>query len=334
MVWAGNQNAQRMILNDEKSRKVQILRGLAIIAVVFIHSTPTGFSQVVFRPFLNFAVGLFLFLSGMLSYPKKNSTAKRLKKVIIPYVIWSLVYTVLYNYKTPLLIPQLMLKNLLIADAAPIMYYIFVYCELTLLIPLIDKLAKSKYKYLGFVIAPLEIIIMRLIPMIIGMELNPYILIIRSVSFVGWFTYYYLGYLLGNGIIKIDFSKVKLYIAFAVAVLIQMLEGYWYFCMGDSNCGTQLKLSALLSGTIFVLIGYKFINSEKNYQFKLIKLVGDNSFGIYFLHIAIIMILNKLPLFNTIAIYPINAVIALVISVVIVVFGKKLLGKFGKYIAF
>lgn len=31
------------------SNKIQILRGLAIVAVVFIHNTPGGISQVVFH---------------------------------------------------------------------------------------------------------------------------------------------------------------------------------------------------------------------------------------------------------------------------------------------
>ena len=56
--------------NMQKDNNIQILRGIAIVAVVFIHNTPAG-GQIICRPFLNFAVGLFLFLSGMLT---KTST--------------------------------------------------------------------------------------------------------------------------------------------------------------------------------------------------------------------------------------------------------------------
>lgn len=63
-----------------ESKKIQILRGLAIIAVVFIHNTPGGLAQVFCRPFLNFSVGLFLFLSGMLSDAGRYDPGKRLKK--------------------------------------------------------------------------------------------------------------------------------------------------------------------------------------------------------------------------------------------------------------
>lgn len=48
-----------MRLTTEQSEKIQILRGIAIIAVVCIHCAPGGLLQVYIRPFLNFSVGLF-----------------------------------------------------------------------------------------------------------------------------------------------------------------------------------------------------------------------------------------------------------------------------------
>ena len=55
-----------MKMSKEKSYKIQMLRGLAIIAVVVIHNIPSELAQVWCRPLVNFAVGLFLFLSGFL----------------------------------------------------------------------------------------------------------------------------------------------------------------------------------------------------------------------------------------------------------------------------
>ena len=67
-----------MKLTAKQSNNVQILRGLAILAVVFIHNTPSGIAQVYFRPFLNFSVGLFLFFSGMLSNVNNWNHRKRI----------------------------------------------------------------------------------------------------------------------------------------------------------------------------------------------------------------------------------------------------------------
>ena len=94
-----------MELTQNKSYKIQVLRGLAIIAVVFIHNTPNGLPQVWCRPFLNFSVGCFLFLSGMLSNAQRRNPTKRIMKVIIPYVIWTLPYVIVRNIKQPGQIP-------------------------------------------------------------------------------------------------------------------------------------------------------------------------------------------------------------------------------------
>ena len=42
-------------LTELQSKKVQLLRWLAIIAGVFIHNTPNGLAQVFCRPLLNFS---------------------------------------------------------------------------------------------------------------------------------------------------------------------------------------------------------------------------------------------------------------------------------------
>lgn len=201
-----------MEIISNKSYKIQVLRGLAIIAVVFIHNTPDGLAQVLCRPFLNFSVGLFLFLSGMLSDVSKWNPKKRIVKVLIPYAIWTLIYVILSNVNTLSAIPMSYVINLLTGKGAAIMYYIFIYCEFTLLIPIIDKLARSRYKWIGFVIAPAEIVIMRSIPLVFGIEIPILLSTIRSISCLGWFTYFYLGYLLGNNMIQLKISMQKLII--------------------------------------------------------------------------------------------------------------------------
>ena len=320
-------------LSENASYKIQMLRGLAIIAVVLIHNTPTGIAQVWCRPFINFAVGLFLFLSGLLSNADNWNPIRRITKVIIPYIIWSAVYVVLYNFKDISHIPVIYLKMLLTAGAAAVMYYIFVYCELTILIPVIDKLSRSKFKWIGFIISPVEIVVMRLIPLITGYELNETVSTIVNVSCLGWFVYFYLGYLIGNGRLEIRLSSRKLVLMWIGAIILQILEGYRYLSLGEQNCGTQLKLTAILSGVLFALLAYKFIVSEHVVTNKLLKLLGDKSFGIYFSHLAVMWVLVRVPYYKTFAVYPINAVITLFVSLICVIIGKRILGKYAKYLA-
>ena len=63
-------------MTKQKSNKIQILRGLAIIAVVCGHTIPLNLSSLFIKPVLNLSVALFLFLSGYLSSAKKWNPKK------------------------------------------------------------------------------------------------------------------------------------------------------------------------------------------------------------------------------------------------------------------
>lgn len=314
-----------------QSKHIQLLRGLAIIAVVLIHTAPGGLYQVFLRPFLNFCVGLFLFLSGMLSDANKWSPLKRIVKVLIPYLIWTLVYVFLNNIHNLAAIPRLYIEQTITGQSAGMMYYVFVYCEFTLLIPLIDKLAKSKLKYLGFVIAPLEIIAVRTLPVLMGIELNYYLGIIRDLSCLGWFTYFYLGYLMGNKLITVKASTKSLVVCLVASLAVQMAEGYWWYSMGSGNSGSQMKLSTVLTGAIFVILAYRFVYSERELRCIPLEFLGDISFGIYFSHVAVIWIFQRIPFYSRFF-FPLKALAVLLLDVILVVIAKKLFGNLGKYL--
>lgn len=323
-----------MKLTTSQSIKVQMLRGLAIIAVVFIHNTPSGLAQVFYRPFLNFSVGLFLFLSGMLSSAVNWSPKRRIVKVLIPYILWSSIYTVIYNItKNPINILIIFVKNIITGNASAVMYYIFVYCQFALIIPLVDKLAKSRFKYLGFIITPIEIIVMRLIPLITGLEVNKYISIIMDISCLSWFIYFYLGYLLGNKYVFMNIVPKKIIVFWIISIVIQIIEGGGYYMLGFENCGTQLKLTSVLSGILFALVAYNYVFYGKGKIIPVLKLLGDHSFGIYFSHLAVMQVIRKVPLYSQCVSYPITAIITVILTTLCVLFGKKVLGKYSIFLA-
>jgi len=177
-----------------KNNTIQIFRAFAIIAVVIIHTTPLGYWQVYCRPFINFSVATFLFLSGYLTKIENDNWGafykKRIVRVLVPYTIWTIFYTLASLH------PEKLPVNLLTAKAAGPLYYIFVYIQFVLLTPLLGKLAKSKYQFLGWLIAPLSVIAFKYYSLLTGQELNSYIKLIWSDACLGWFTFYYLGLLL------------------------------------------------------------------------------------------------------------------------------------------
>ena len=133
--------------------KIQILRGLAIIAVVLIHTSPGGYSQVWIRPFINWSVPMFLFLSGYLTKLENDDWTslirKRVLRVMIPYLIWTVVYTI------PNFTPARFLFNLVTAKGAMTLYFIFVYIQMVMLTPVLTKLSKPKFGWVLFGALPL-----------------------------------------------------------------------------------------------------------------------------------------------------------------------------------
>ncbi len=329
-------------MTELQSWRIQVLRGLAIAAVVFLHCTPAGIMQVYVRPLVNFSVGTFIFLSGLLSSKENWHPGKRILRVLIPYVIWTVIFTVQLFEGDLSELPGLIGWNLLTGKSDGIMYFIFVYCEFTLLIPLIDVMARSKLSWLGFLITPLEIIFMRTLPIVKGIEFSDNMQILITISCLGWFTYFYLGYMLGNGIIKVRMPDPLLAILIPVTLVLQGLEAYWQFSLGVRNCGTQMKVSAVLSGALICAAFYKWyiekagekkINNT-NYAGKFLKILGDCSFGVYFVHIFFKRILFGMEGFKEAVPFPLNGAVILILSFAFALAARKILGRAAKYLAF
>ncbi len=95
------------ILTKEQSRTLTILKGIAIILVIMIHSDIRGYLGVakystidiyyetINRIIVYNAVPLFYFISGFLFFLKEESILikwkKRLKTIVLPYIIWCFI---------------------------------------------------------------------------------------------------------------------------------------------------------------------------------------------------------------------------------------------------
>ena len=207
------------------------------------------------------------------------------------------------------------------------MYYIFVYIQFVLLTPLIGKLAVSRYKNLGWFVSPLSIIAFKYYWLFSGQEINVYLDIFWSDSCLGWFTFYYLGLILGNHIFEKQYSLKVLTIIYLASIVLQMTEGYGWLMLGETNCGTQLKLTSFLTSSLFLLIAYTILqNGSFNIKNRFLRILGDYSFGIYLCHIMVMGVLSRLvPFYKTIP-YPINSAIVVVLSLCCCYIGAKVCG--------
>lgn len=312
---------------EGRNNMIQIFRAFAIIAVVMIHTTPAGEWQIYCRPFINFSVATFLFLSGYLTKAENINWyafyKKRILRVIIPYIIWTTIYSLPSILNNGI---ESLIKNLITAKACATLYYIFVYIQFVLLTPILYKLAKSKYQFIGWIIAPISIIIFKYYWLLTGVELNKYVALIWSDSCLGWFTFYYLGLVLGNQIIEKRYQLKELFSSYAFSILLQFVEGYWWFSLGEANCGTQIKFTSLLTSSLFLLIIYTILQERNiNINNKVLRALGDYSFGIYLCHIMVMWILARIPHYTIIP-YPITSVIVIFISFWCCYIGHKICG--------
>ena len=296
------------------NRHIQMFRAIAIIAVVMIHTTPAGQWQVFCKPFINFAVATFIFLSGYLTKVDNENWLKfyirRITRVLVPYIIWTVIYSIPDIRSSG---PSALVKNLLCANATTTLYYIFVYIQFVLLTPLLGKLAKSPYRHLGWLIAPLSVILFKYIPVFGDIQLGKHIELFWNDACLGWFTFYYLGLILGNRTIDRQFNIRNLAVLYCASLLLQMAEGYLWFTVDPAGCGSQLKLTSILSSSIFMLIIYSVLSSNHGTKCRLLSTIGDYSFGIYLVHMMILKALEPMALYSAIP-YPVTSLIILIIS--------------------
>ena len=193
-------------------------------------------------------------------------------------------------------------------------YYIFVYIQFVLLTPAIARLAKSRYSVLGWLVAPVSVIIFKYYGLFAGVELNKHVALLWSDLCLGWFTFYYLGLMLGNRIIDRQFNLRNLVILYIASIMLQMGEGYVWSLYDMTGCGSQLKLSSLLTSAVAMLIMYALLQNKKwQPRSSLLNAIGDNSFGIYLCHLMVMALLSYIPYYSYIP-FPVNSVIVVFLS--------------------
>lgn len=128
---------------------VDLLRILSIVFIVFIHSS-NGFEYTSFEAALRnvsyLAVPLFAFLSGYslsLSASREKTsrrTVRRIRKIGIPWLVWSAIYTALYWLKFPgqFSDPLSLFANVSMSTYTPL-WFIFVLFQLYIIYYFIQR---------------------------------------------------------------------------------------------------------------------------------------------------------------------------------------------------
>ena len=313
------------------NRKIQVLRGLAIIAVVIIHSCPGAMAGIFIRAIVNFAVAMFLFCSGYLtktSYPDAGEFYKRrMIRVGFPYVIWSMAYTLAFAVRDGVysgLLRKYFL-NLIYGTANFSLYFMIVYMLFTLWTPLIGKLAESRFKWAGFLVTPVYMILTSYLTRIFRISIIPST--ITPFLRLQWFHFYYLGIVLGNHLVRYEKSRKQTIWIYIVTVIISLAESFYWNHLGDYNMATtQARLGCLLSSSYACVLAWlyledKSITGSTKWE-KMLSWIGDYSFGIYLMHVMVIGALGRVPEYGSLP-FPVTTLLILLITI----FGLFVIGK-------
>lgn len=274
-----------------KDPYIQGLRGLAIAAVVLIHCLSQNEYAIFIRPFLNWSVALFLFLSGMLSSESKFTSGggvvqKRLFKTLIPYTLWSVLYFVSLGNGNPLTL----VKDLIAGAAAAQMYYLLVYAQLVILTPWLYRLLRS-HRVLAYAATPI-VLVVREACACAGLPI-PHL----NALFISWLVFYLLG---------LEWCKIKdrlsdvgiVHIAFVTALALgfQLASGIMWNAYGNFDIATsQLKLTSMVTSICIIALFMLASDKAKSRLASRRPIVhlGDASFGVYLLHIAVLVVIQK-----------------------------------------
>ena len=170
-------------------------------------------------------------------------------------------------------------------------------------------------------------ILFKYIPVFGNIQLGKHIELFWNDACLGWFTFYYLGLILGNRVMDRQFNIRNLAVLYCASLLLQMAEGYLWFTVDPAGCGSQLKLSSILSSSIFMLIIYCVLNRGSNEpKRRLLYTIGDYSFGIYLVHMMILKAMETLDFYSVIP-YPITSLIVLFVSLIFCYISSAVLGK-------
>lgn len=328
------------------------IRFIATIFVVMIHVTfpvvdKYGSIDIIYWQTANIiesvcrsAVPLFVMLSGTLLLGKNEHTKifynKRLKKIAIPFLIWSLAYLVI-AYASEFIIGssnQNQLVWILIQlkkGTAYHLWYIYMILGLYFTIPYLSKVVHQLEKIDFYLFFGLWILTLFMnIPVI-----KFYFPIFDLTFFTGYIGYLLLGYFL-------TISKSRL---FSCKSGVFMFIAGWFLTVLFSWISSDYEQNfvgiyynylspnvAMMSTGIFIII--KEMNIHNSTFNKVSQLISKYSFGVYLNHVLIITILYKLGInwkvFNPILGTSITFCVVMIFSVIIVWISEKI--NFRKYL--
>lgn len=340
-------------ISQKRDDYFDLLRAIAIIFVIFIHifnripgvenNNGVYISISVWRTIISCAVPLFLAISGYFMAKKKvnNSTdykaflKKQIPRVYIPCFIFSIPYFYWEVKLSGFKITELLY---LLFGGYSVYYFVLLIIIMYLLLPVLQKMSKSvKGLLLSIVISTIFIVLWTLFKQSNPSREIP--LIFSAIVFPMWMMFFVIGLYYGNG------NKIKIHTVALIFILITIIglslieTNYITQKSGFLNASQQKLSNSIFSLFVIILL----FNLHRKYSFnsltgKFFSYIGRISFGIYLLHMYILMYLSIFinSFYPGVELsQPLLMLTILLISILIISLVKRVNNKFAtKYLGF
>lgn len=322
---------------------MQAVRGLCIIAVVMIHIPPVSGVNIS-QQVINFAVAVFFFISGYFVKTETFSLKKRTLRTWLPYCLWTIFALLVYGISLRFLGGRKIdfdtyeiIKIIFFGGAAPQLYFLSVLLQLTLLTPFLIKLIQQDNRVVDFVcwaVTPVYVAIMYLYDYITGSRFPLY-----CALFPAWFGFYYAGMVVRERNITLRVSNVTLVALLLLTLYLSLAESQLLETKLPWIAVSQIKFSSMFYAVAVIALVLK--NHDPQQPAGLLSRIGDYSFGIYLIHIYVLVLIKKSVdvVFGNTLFYPflhsqfVRILLVVAISYAIVSLLAKVVGdKSAKYV--
>lgn len=298
----------------KKNNYLTFLSVLSCIAVLYLHCNFVVWEDVharffitsnIIRSIFYFAVPIFFMISGatLLDYKEKYSTKeffkKRMKKTVIPFLIWSLLGLIFKLLTKSITVSELnissIINGVLLTQFNDVYWYFPVLFQIYLIIPLFATINKKNKREILKYIAGIMFIFNILIPFIIelfGVNIaNP----IKIFESNGYLIYVLLGYILHNCELNKK-NTIIIYVLGITSLLVMIVGG----CYVSIKSGVMNEIfhkylgvpCLLYSSAVFVFCKQIFEYFKKSKKIEnVLSFLSKYTFSTYLIHMYIISVI-------------------------------------------
>lgn len=288
---------------------ISILNVLACIGVVILHTFETGYTsdanfvfEVLIRAIAYCAVPVFFMITGatLIDYRERYDTKtffkKRLLKVIIPLIIWSIIYFIINFFKGKFSINDLSFKFVFeyffLVKTNPIFWFFVVIIGIYLAIPVISLITQESRRKAFLYIIIITFVFNQFLPdLLYHLNLNYNYDLKFPLTYSGWISFIFIGYYIDKYEI-VKKHRMIIYVLGIIGFLTKVVPTIFISYHKNESCSWFDEYydapCVLYSASVFLFFKSKINNNQivtKIMPF--FNFVAPTTLGIYVLHIAI-----------------------------------------------